>query len=96
MTLANIFPFQIALFYLAAKSHNFEVIPLVQTFGHLEFALKLPEFRHLREVDDFPQAICPSRNESFAMVTQIIDQVMAMHRGAKWLHIGCDEVYHLG
>lgn len=79
-----------------ARTHHFEVIPLVQTFGHLEFVLKLPEFRELREVDDFPQAICPSRNDSFALVENIIDQVMALHPNVRWLHIGCDEVYHLG
>uniref|UniRef100_A0A2L2Y7K7 beta-N-acetylhexosaminidase n=1 Tax=Parasteatoda tepidariorum TaxID=114398 RepID=A0A2L2Y7K7_PARTP len=79
-----------------AKTHHFEVIPLVQTFGHLEFVLKLKEFRDLREVDDFPQAICPSRNESFNLVEHIIDQVMALHPNIRWLHVGCDEVYHLG
>ena len=25
-----------------------------------------------------------------------IDQVMALHKDVKHLHIGCDEVYHLG
>ena len=79
-----------------AKSHNLEVIPLIQTFGHLEMFLKLPEFRNLREVDEFPQAICPSKNDSFTLVQQIIDQVMTVHPTAKWLHIGCDEVYHIG
>lgn len=79
-----------------AKLQNFEVIPLVQTFGHLEFALKLSNFRHLREVDTFPMALCPSKNDSFNLVASIIDQVMMMHPSAKWLHVGCDEVYHLG
>lgn len=79
-----------------AKLHNFEVIPLVQTFGHLELALKLSDFRHLREVDTFPMAICPSKNDSFNLVAAIIDQVMTMHPSAKWLHVGCDEVFHLG
>lgn len=38
-----------------AKENHLEVIPLIQTFGHLEFLLKLPEHMHLREVPDQPQ-----------------------------------------
>ena len=72
------------------------MIPLIQSFGHLEYFLKLQQYRHLREVDEFPQAICPSRDEPFKLVTQIIDQVMAMFPDSKYLHIGCDEVYHIG
>jgi hypothetical protein len=79
-----------------ANDYKFEVIPLIQTFGHLEFFLKLEQFRHLREIDEFPQAICPSNNDSFALVREIVDQVMTMHPNSKWLHIGCDEVYHIG
>ena len=79
-----------------AKVYEFEIIPLVQTFGHLEFALKLEEFRHLREVDQYPMAICPSKNDSFLLVTSIIDQVMSMHPSVRWLHIGADEVFHMG
>ncbi|RWS06838.1 hypothetical protein B4U79_08355 [Dinothrombium tinctorium] len=79
-----------------AKIYNFEVIPLIQTFGHLEFVLKLQEFRHLREVDSIPMALCPSKNESFTFVTNMIDQIMIMHSSTRYLHIGCDEVFHMG
>lgn len=79
-----------------AESFNFHIIPLVQTFGHLEYVLKFQEFRHLREIDDYPQSICPSKNESFIVIQSIIDQVVSLHSNLKWLHIGCDEVFHLG
>ncbi|XP_043224593.1 hexosaminidase D-like [Amphibalanus amphitrite] len=79
-----------------ARRHDLDVIPLVQTFGHLEPFLKLRQFAHLRELPAQPAALCPSRNESLRLVEQIVDQVMKMHAGAPLLHIGCDEVYHMG
>ncbi|XP_064465807.1 hexosaminidase D-like [Ornithodoros turicata] len=79
-----------------ARESNLMIVPLVQTFGHLEFALKLSEFSSLREVQHSPQALCPSRNESLALVTTMVEQVLALHPHIKYLHIGCDEVYDLG
>ncbi|GFT73860.1 hexosaminidase D [Nephila pilipes] len=79
-----------------AKNHDLIVIPLIQTFGHLEFVLKLPEFKHLREVEDIPQSVCPTNNATLVMVKLMIDQIMALHSDSQWLHIGCDEVYQLG
>ena len=78
------------------KTIGLEVIPLVQTFGHLEFVLKHKEFAYLRDVAEMPESLCPCHNDTMAVVRDIIDQVMAIHRGAAMLHIGCDEVFHLG
>lgn len=55
------------------------VIPLVQTFGHLEFVLKLQEFQHLREVENAPQALCPSQNSSAVFLEEMLDQVIEFH-----------------
>ncbi|XP_075626928.1 hexosaminidase D isoform X2 [Balearica regulorum gibbericeps] len=61
-----------------------------------EFVLKHREFAHLREVEAFPNALNPHKEESRALVKAMIDQVMALHEDLKWFHIGCDEVYYLG
>jgi hexosaminidase len=58
-----------------SEAYKLEVIPLVQTFGHLEYALKLPQFSHLRENPAVPQAVCPSQNESFVLIQNLVDQV---------------------
>ncbi|XP_040845826.1 hexosaminidase D isoform X1 [Ochotona curzoniae] len=80
---------------LAAQS-ELEVVPLVQTFGHMEFVLKHAMFAHLREVPAFPNTLNPHEPQALALVGAMIDQVLALHPGARWLHIGCDEVYYLG
>ncbi|XP_028912795.1 hexosaminidase D isoform X2 [Ornithorhynchus anatinus] len=89
-------PSEIQEILLLAQRHELEVIPLVQTFGHMEFVLKHKEFSHLREVDAFPNALNPHQEESLVLVGTMIDQVMALHRGVRWFHIGSDEVYYLG
>lgn len=88
--------FQILQMLGYAQECGLEVIPLVQTFGHLEFILKLQEFRHFRELSAFPQEICPSNPDTFSVLVQeLIRQVMSLHPTTRWLHIGCDEVFHL-
>uniref|UniRef100_A0AC11E3C1 Hexosaminidase D n=1 Tax=Ovis aries TaxID=9940 RepID=A0AC11E3C1_SHEEP len=79
-----------------ATLNELEVIPLVQTFGHMEFVLKHEALAHLREVARFPNTLNPHKEESLALVRAMIDQVMELHPGARWLHVGCDEVYYLG
>ncbi|XP_054834852.1 hexosaminidase D isoform X2 [Eublepharis macularius] len=79
-----------------AKLHKLEVIPLVQTFGHMEFVLKHKEFRHLREVSMFPNTVNPHKEESLRLVVRMLEQVLELHRELRWFHIGCDEVYYLG
>ncbi|XP_054722166.1 hexosaminidase D-like isoform X2 [Uloborus diversus] len=83
------------ILYLA-KMNNLEVMPLIQTFGHMEFILKLQTYLELREVPAYPQVICPSNNGTQLLLRQIIDQVVALHPQIKWLHIGSDEVYYIG
>lgn len=80
---------------LAMKS-DLAVIPLVQTFGHLEFLLKLNEFSHLREVPKYPQVICPTHSETLELIVNMLDQVIVAHPQIKLIHIGADEVYHIG
>lgn len=108
----DMFPYKGALEGIAAKNAysesdiadllasagelRLEVIPLVQTFGHVEFALKHVKFSHLREVPGSPQALCPSRNMTVDFIREMVDQVMALHPKVRYLHIGCDEVFQMG
>ncbi|BES96902.1 hexosaminidase (glycosyl hydrolase family 20, catalytic domain) containing [Nesidiocoris tenuis] len=78
-----------------ANDSQLMVIPLIQTLGHLEFVLKLDSYKHLREAKRYPQAICPSKNETTKLLHKIIDEIVEAHKDIEYLHIGCDEVYQL-
>jgi len=60
-----------------AHSVGLQVIPLVQTLGHLEFALKLTEHVHLRENPELPDTLCPSAPAARDLVAEMIRQVRA-------------------
>ncbi len=62
----------------------------------MEYVLKLQEFEHLREVPRYMQVVCPTNNETQVVIKDMIDQVMALHPGIEYFHIGSDEVYHIG
>ena len=51
-----------------AKENGLYIIPLVQTYGHLEWLLKVKKFAHLREADPFPQVISPCIEESYTVL----------------------------
>ncbi|TRY76461.1 hypothetical protein TCAL_09579 [Tigriopus californicus] len=109
----DMFPFEGRLEAVRAKNHytrgqiqdlvdacerlGLELIPLIQTFGHLEFILKLEQFAHLRDSAEMPESICPCHHETMFLIKESIDQVMNLHKKhINYVHIGCDEVYHLG
>ncbi|XP_048585167.1 hexosaminidase D [Nematostella vectensis] len=71
------------------------IIPLVQTFGHMEFVLKHQQFAHLRETIEFTNSVCPINKDSVPLIKKMIDQVLEMHPDLKWFHVGGDEVWNL-
>ncbi|NXU07195.1 HEXDC Hexosaminidase, partial [Buphagus erythrorhynchus] len=79
-----------------AEQHKLEVVPLVQTFGHVEFILKHEKYQHLREVERFPNSFNPHVPDTLALLKSILSQVIEKHRRSTWIHIGADEVFHLG
>ena len=59
-----------------AKNLSLTIIPLVQTFGHMEFVLKHTHMQHLRESAHTPQVIASSNNATYDVISEMIKQVM--------------------
>ncbi|CAB3408414.1 unnamed protein product [Caenorhabditis bovis] len=79
----------------AAARNNLEVIPLIQTFGHLEFVLKKPKFRYLSESPVDLNTICASEVKAIEFVETMMNQIRELHPNSTRIHIGSDEAYHI-
>lgn len=79
-----------------ARRHHIMVIPLVQSLGHLEFALRHPQLAHLREEPDIYFQACPTNPDVLRFVCDLIDEVMDYHLDVPFFHIGADETGFLG
>lgn len=87
---------QLSRFLKTARDHFIEIIPLQQSFGHLEYALKLPQYRGLRETLAAPGEMCPLRDDAYELAASLIEETAAAHPDSRYIHLGCDEVWSLG
>ncbi|WP_162341859.1 family 20 glycosylhydrolase [Paenibacillus paridis] len=79
-----------------AHEHFVQIIPKQQSFGHLEYILKHPQFIDLRETPSNVGELCPHRSGSFEMMEGILEEIAELHPHSEYLHLGCDEVWSLG
>lgn len=73
-----------------------EFIPLVQTMGHLEYALKHDEYAPLREYAPNAYQICPLKDGATQLVLDLIDDVFDATGPVRYFHLGGDETGLLG
>jgi hypothetical protein len=73
-----------------------DVIPLQQSFGHVEYILRHERYKHLREDQKDYSQVCPSEEEGDKkLFTDLFTEMAALHP-SKYFHIGGDETYLLG
>jgi hexosaminidase len=90
-------PRAVAQFLDRAAELKIQVIPLVQSFGHMENVLGKQRFRAMRELPASPADLCPSHQDAHNLVWAMVDDVMRTHRGRiTHFHLGGDEVWSLG
>ncbi len=83
-------------FFAKAEKLSIEVIPLVQSLGHMETLLSQKRLKKFRELDNAGE-ICPSRKDSSELVISLVDDVLRTHAGRiKHFHLGGDEAWTMG
>ena len=86
-----------------ARERNIEISPLVQGLGHATFILKHDKYAYLRENKDKDKsdfwnrwAFCPLHEGTYQVLFDLYRDAMEATPGAKYLHIGGDEVGQIG
>ena len=83
-------------FLAEARARHIRVIPLVQSLGHAEMALRHRKYARLREVRDNFYQYCPSNRASVELVKRLIEEVAEFHPEEPFFHVGADEAWLLG
>ncbi len=95
-----------------ARKLGFEIIPEVQSFGHVQYITNAyPEIAEIRKdlniqndlrlADEHPDnfyahTYCPSKEKSIEIIKDIIDEIVEVSRPERYVHIGHDEIMELG
>ena len=94
------------------RSFGIEVIPEVQSLGHVQYiTIAHPEIAELEdskeeEIDQrfadankgkfFAHCYCPSNEKSYEIIFDLMDEIIEVAKPTEYVHIGHDEVYQLG
>ncbi len=89
-------PAQIRIFLAEAARYGITVVPLVQTLGHLQFLLTKPAYAHLREDPADPAEACSTHPDTWPLIRDFIDELIDLHPGVPFLHVGLDETARVG
>ena len=92
------------------KELGFEVVPEVQSLGHIQYiTIAHPEIAEVADKDEeiseeedarpdtfYYHSYCPSLDESYKIIFDIIDEIIEVVKPQRCVHIGHDEVYEFG
>ncbi|MEG2596906.1 MAG: family 20 glycosylhydrolase, partial [Oscillospiraceae bacterium] len=75
-----------------AYTFGIEVVPCIQTLGHLEREL---HWNHMNPISDTPQVLFVGEDETYRFIEACLKAVTAPYR-SKRVHIGMDEAWNVG
>lgn len=84
-----------------ATENFIDIIPLVQSLGHMRHVLRHTEYQHLQECEvpkeqKGREQFCPLKAGAFELFQELALEVMKVHPNSRYLHVGADESRSLG
>lgn len=89
-------PEQVRSFIHYCDSLRIDVIPLQQSFGHLEYILRHDKYAALREDQQDLSQVCPSKPALNKVLFRRLYKEMIETHHSRYIHIGGDETHLLG
>ena len=83
-------------FHEHAASLNIEIIPLVQSLGHMETMLQIEDYAALREVPNRTDVLNPLATGTGELVLSMLDDVLKLTPTPRFFHLGGDEAGSFG
>lgn len=96
----------------SAREYGMEIIPEVQSLSHVQYITYAhPELAEREEqkytvgdtrgedarpADFYAHCYCPSLDASYALIYDLIDEIVDVARPQRYVHMGHDEVYQIG
>ncbi len=74
-----------------AKALELEIIPLVQTLGHMESFLRFDNYAHMLEEPNNIASINPLADGAAELISGMVRDMMDLFPDVKYLHLGGDE-----
>jgi hypothetical protein len=76
------------------RAHHVELVPNLQSFGHHQAMLKLPQYEHLAETA-WKWSLATARDETFALLDELYADLLPCF-SSRWLNVGADEPWDMG
>jgi len=87
---------EIVDFIKYCNSLGIDVIPLQQSFGHVEYILRNEKYKDMREDQKDYSQVCPLQTKQDSALFSDLYAELASTHTSKYIHIGGDETYLLG
>lgn len=72
-----------------------ELVPMLQSFGHMRNVLMLDEYRHLAENPAIQWSLCPTDPASLRFMEELYEEYLPAF-SSPLVNMGCDETFDLG
>ena len=76
--------------------HHVQIIPYLDSPGHIAFILKHPEYYRLREYPGSNYELCATNPDSYKLLFGMFQDLLDANKGATYFYLSTDEAYYIG